>query len=77
MNAEPNMPLPDETATTPEAKKGWWTATSKAIQQKMKAAEVDNMRMEMACKKTPMKQNGERVKKNHQPIMKNYYDVKT
>jgi hypothetical protein len=29
-NAEPDAPLPDETAAAPEAEKGWRTATSKA-----------------------------------------------
>jgi hypothetical protein len=33
--------------------------------------------MEMAHEKTPTKQNGEQVKKNHQLMMKNYRDVKT
>jgi hypothetical protein len=42
----------------------------------MKAAEVDNTRMETAHEKTLMKQNGEWVKKNHQPMMKNYHDMK-
>jgi hypothetical protein len=51
--------------------------TSKTMQQRMKAAEVDNMRMEMAHEKTPTKQNGEWVKKNHQPMLKNYHDAKT
>jgi hypothetical protein len=35
------------------------------------------MRMETACDKTLMKQNGEQVKKHHQPMTKNYRDVKT
>jgi hypothetical protein len=43
----------------------------------MKAAKVDNTRTEMVREKTPTKQNGERVKKNHQPTMKNYRDAKT
>jgi hypothetical protein len=77
MNAEPDVPLSDETAAAPEAKKGWWTATSKATQWKMKAAKADNTRTETVHEKTPMKQNGERVNKNHQPMMKNYHDTKT
>jgi hypothetical protein len=76
-NAEPDMPLPDKTAATPEAEKGWRTAMNKAMRRKMKGAEVDNMRMEMAHKKTLTKQNGERVKKNLQLTTKNYRDVKT
>jgi hypothetical protein len=43
----------------------------------MKAAKVDNARMETAHEKTPTKQNGEWVKKHHQPMMKNYRNVKT
>jgi hypothetical protein len=43
----------------------------------MKAAEADNMRMEMVREKTPMKQNGKQVKKNDQLMMKNYHDMKT
>jgi hypothetical protein len=43
----------------------------------MEAAKADNMRMETAHEKTPTKQNGEWVKKNHQLTMKNYCDVKT
>jgi hypothetical protein len=43
----------------------------------VKAAEADNTRMETAREKTPTKQNGERVKKNHQPMTNNYRDVKT
>jgi hypothetical protein len=35
------------------------------------------MRMEMAYEKTPTKQNGESVKKDYQPITKNYCDMKT
>jgi hypothetical protein len=33
--------------------------------------------MEIAHEKAPMKQNGEWVKKNHQPTMINYCDAKT
>jgi hypothetical protein len=77
MNAKPDAPLPNETAAAPEAKQGWRTATSKATQWKTKAAKADNMRMEMVYEKTPTKQNGEWVKKNHQPMMKNYCDAKT
>jgi hypothetical protein len=77
MNIEPDAPLPDETAAAPEAEKGWWTATSKATRWKMKAAKADNTRTETAREKTPTKQNGERVKNNHQPMMKNYRDAKT
>jgi hypothetical protein len=77
MNAEPDAPLPDETAAAPEAEKGWWTVTSKATRRKTKAAEADNTRMETAREKTPTKQNGEWVKKNHQPTMKNYRTAKT
>jgi hypothetical protein len=77
INTEPDAPLPNETTAALEAEKGWQTMTSKAMQQKTKAAEADNMRTETVCKKTPMKQNGEQVKKNHQPTMKNYYDMKT
>jgi hypothetical protein len=76
-NAEPDAPLPDETAAAPEAKKGWRTATSNATRRKMKAAKADNTRTETAREKTPTKQNGERVKKNHQPMTKNYRDAKT
>jgi hypothetical protein len=76
-NAEPNVPLPDETAAAPEAEKGWKTATRKATRWKMKAAEADNMRMETAREKTPTKQHGEWVKKNHQPTTSNYCDAKT
>jgi hypothetical protein len=76
-NAEPDVPLPDETATAPEAEKGWRTTTSKAMRWKTKAAEADNTRTETAPEKTPTKQNGKRVKKNHQPTTKNYRDAKT
>jgi hypothetical protein len=76
-NAEPDAPLPDETAAAPEAEKGWRTATSKATRRKTKAAQADNTRMETAREKTPTKQNGEWVKKNHQPTTKNYRDAKT
>jgi hypothetical protein len=76
-NTEPDAPLPNETAAAPEAEKGWRTATSQATRQKTKAAEADNTRMETAREKTPTKQNGERVKKNHQPTTKNYHDAKT
>jgi hypothetical protein len=55
MNAKPDIPLPDKTATAPEAEKGWKTAMRKAMQQKTKAAEADSMRMEIVHKKTPMK----------------------
>jgi hypothetical protein len=41
----------------------------------MKAAEADNTRTETAREKTPTKQNGERVKKNHQPTTKNYRQI--
>jgi hypothetical protein len=51
--------------------------TSKATRWKTKATEVDNTRMETAREKTPRKQNGERVKKNHQLTTKNYCDMKT
>jgi hypothetical protein len=76
-NAEPEAPLPEETAAAPEAEKGWRTATSKATRWKMKAAEADNTRTETAREKTPRKQNGERLNKIHQPTTKNYRDVKT
>jgi hypothetical protein len=33
--------------------------------------------MEKVCKKTPTKQNGERVKKNHQPTTSNYCNATT
>jgi hypothetical protein len=75
-NAEPNAPLPDKTAAAPEAEKGWRTAMSKATRWKTKAARADNTRMETAHEKTPTKQNGEWVKKNHQLTMKNYCNVK-
>jgi hypothetical protein len=71
------VPLPDETAAAPEAEKGWRTATSKATRWKTKAANADNTRTETAREKTPTKQNGAQVKKNHQLTTKNYRDVKT
>jgi hypothetical protein len=77
MNAEPDAPLPDETATAPEAEKGWKTMTRKATRRKTNTAEADNTRMETVCEKTPTKQNGEWVKKNHQPTISNYRDAKT
>jgi hypothetical protein len=43
----------------------------------MKAAKADNTRTETACEKTATKQNGEWVKKNHQPTTKNYHNAKT
>jgi hypothetical protein len=76
MNAEPDAPLPDETAAALEAEKAWKTATRKAMRWKTKAAEADNTRMETAREKTPTKQNGERVKKTDQPMTSNYHDAK-
>jgi hypothetical protein len=43
----------------------------------MKTAEADNTRTEMVREKTPTKQNGQQVKKNHQPTTSNYHDAKT